>query len=48
MYSLYSLKIYTAGGHSSDLVIPGLAEDKAQGLKEFILKKTAEDAPRIK
>lgn len=47
IYSLYSLKIYTAGGQSSDLVIPGLTEDKAQSLKEFILKKTAADAPDL-
>lgn len=47
MYSLYSLKIYTAGGQSSDLVIPGLTEDKAQSLKEFILKRTAIDAPDL-
>lgn len=47
LYSLYSLKIYTAGGQSSDLVIPGLTEAKAQSLKEFILKKTAADAPHI-
>jgi len=42
-FKLHSLKIFTAGGHSSDLVIPGLPEDTATRLKEFILGKTALD-----
>lgn len=43
MYGLHSLKIYTAGGQSSDLVIPGLLEKKALSIKDFILGKTAQD-----
>jgi membrane protein YdbS with pleckstrin-like domain len=43
IYKLNSLKIYTAGGQSSDLVIPGLPEEVALNIKDFVLKKTAED-----
>ena len=42
-FKLNSLKIFTAGGQTSDLVIPGLNEQKALQLKEFILGKTALD-----
>ncbi len=42
-FGLSSLKVFTAGGQSSDLVIPGLPNETAQRLKDFILKKTAED-----
>lgn len=42
-FKLHSLKIFTAGGQSSDLVIPGLNEETAAKLKEFILGKTALD-----
>lgn len=43
MYGLHSLKIYTAGGQTSDLVIPGLKEETALAIKDFILGKTAAD-----
>lgn len=43
IFKLHSLKIFTAGGQSSDLVIPGLNEETASRLKEFILGKTALD-----
>jgi hypothetical protein len=43
LFQLNSLKIFTAGGQSSDLVIPGLPEDIALNIKDFVLKKTAED-----
>uniref|UniRef100_UPI004047A281 PH domain-containing protein n=1 Tax=Roseivirga sp. TaxID=1964215 RepID=UPI004047A281 len=43
IFKLNSLKIYTAGGQSSDLVIPGLPEEVALNIKDFVLKKTAED-----
>ena len=43
LFKLHSLKIFTAGGQSSDLVIPGLPEDTANRLKEFVLGKTASD-----
>ena len=42
-FNLSSLKVFTAGGQSSDLVIPGLPGEKAQQLKDFVLGKTAED-----
>jgi len=40
-FTLCSLKIYTAGGSTSDLSIPGLEEDEAQRLRDFIAKKVA-------
>jgi len=43
MYGLHSLKVFTAGGQSSDLVIPGLKEETAQSIKDFILGKTSQD-----
>jgi hypothetical protein len=42
MYGLSSVKIYTAGGTSSDLVIPGLPVDDAQKLKAFLSEKISE------
>jgi membrane protein YdbS with pleckstrin-like domain len=42
-FNLSSLKVFTAGGQSSDLMIPGLPSEKAQQLKDFVLGKTAED-----
>lgn len=43
---LARLKIFTAGGASSDLSIPGLLPDQAQRLKEFVIRKTAADESR--
>lgn len=40
-FELCSLKIFTAGGSTSDLSIPGLEEDEAQQLRDFIAKKAA-------
>jgi len=42
-FNLASLKIFTAGGTSSDISIPGLRPEKARQLKEFIVSKTAMD-----
>ena len=42
-FKLSSLKVFTAGGQSSDLVIPGLPSEQAQTLKDFVLGKTADD-----
>lgn len=39
-FNLSKLKIFTAGGSSSDLTIPGLNPITANELKEFIVKKT--------
>ena len=38
---LSSLKIYTAGGSSSDLTISGLSEQRAGEIKEFLSEKIA-------
>jgi len=40
-YELSTLKIYTAGGATSDLSIPGLEVEEAEQLKEFVAKKAA-------
>ena len=48
MYKLHSLKVFTAGGQSSDLVIPGLKENTALAIKDFILGKTAADGETAK
>ena len=40
-YELSTLKIYTAGGATSDLSIPGLEAEEAEQLKEFVAKKAA-------
>lgn len=40
---LSKLKVFTAGGQSSDLTIPGIEPDEAQAIKQFIVAKTAED-----
>lgn len=41
VFDLFTLKVFTAGGQSSDLEIPGLDEQSANGLKEFIVQATA-------
>lgn len=43
LFSLSQLKVYTAGGSSSDLIIPGLRPHEANKLKHFILTKTSSD-----
>ena len=42
LYKLSSIKIFTAGGMSSDLSIPGLPRDDAQKLKAFLSDKISE------
>lgn len=39
IFKLHNLKVFTAGGNSSDLSIPGLTEDQATKIKEFILNQ---------
>lgn len=41
--NLAKLKVFTAGGGKSDLVIPGLTNENATDYKSFILKKTGEN-----
>ena len=43
MFNLSNLHVFTAGGSSSDLSIPGLNPTTAQQLKEFIVKKSISD-----
>lgn len=40
-FDLSSLHVFTAGGSSSDLSIPGLEIEEAQRIKDFILKHSA-------
>jgi hypothetical protein len=40
-YKLSTLKIYTAGGSTSDLSIPGLENEEAAQLKDFVARKAA-------
>lgn len=41
--NLATLKIYTAGGHSSDLSIQGISREKARKLKEFMMNEVSQD-----
>lgn len=43
LFNLSMLRVFTAGGSSSDMVIPGLRPSEANHIKEFILKKAAID-----
>ena len=40
---LASLSVYTAGTEGADLKIPGLKEETAHNLRDFIMKKTSSD-----
>lgn len=42
-FELAKLKIFTAGGNSSDITIPGLHPSEARKLKQFIVDKSAID-----
>ncbi len=42
LFDLASVKIYTAGGSSSDLSISGLTKERAQKLRDFITKLSSE------
>jgi len=39
-FDLNTLQVFTAGGQSSDLVVPGLSPDRAKQLKSLIINKT--------
>jgi membrane protein YdbS with pleckstrin-like domain len=43
LFGLNTLLVYTAGGSSSDLAIPGLPPDEAGRLRDFILQKMNSD-----
>lgn len=42
-FKLHNLKVFTAGGSSADLSIPGLTKEKADKIKAFILSKVEEE-----
>lgn len=42
-FHLATLKIFTAGGESSDLSIPGLPRERATQMKDYIAEKTSTD-----
>jgi uncharacterized protein len=42
-YGLATLVLYTAGANATDLHIPGLKEEQAHTLKEYITKKIADE-----
>lgn len=48
MYHLSELQIYTAGGSSSDLHIPGLPKEQAEQMKTFLLQKINTKAEAMK
>lgn len=43
LFGLAELSLFTAGGSSSDLSIPGLNQEKASALKNFITNRVAAD-----
>lgn len=43
LFGLAELSLFTAGGSSSDLSIPGLTQDKAASLKNYITNRVAGD-----
>lgn len=43
LFGLAELSLFTAGGSGSDLKIPGLAQDRANSLKNYITNKVAQD-----
>ncbi len=43
LFGIASLHIFTAGGSSSDLTIPGLTMEEANHLKQFIINRTITD-----
>lgn len=47
LFKLSAVKIFTAGGNSSDLSIHGLPEDMAKNLKAFLSEKISESENKI-
>jgi membrane protein YdbS with pleckstrin-like domain len=45
MYGLATLNVFTAGGSSSDLAIPGLKHERAKALRDFVLGRVDEEQP---
>lgn len=46
-FGLAKLTIYTAGGQSTDLMIPGLLPETAERLKTFILNATEQSVEKV-
>lgn len=46
MFNLAAVHIYTAGGSSSDIVIPGLTFDNAQEVRSYINQKVSVDVTK--
>lgn len=44
LFGLKKLRIYTAGGSSSDLSIPALPRERAEQLRRFIMERVIEEA----
>ncbi len=44
MFGLKKLRIYTAGGSSSDLSIPALPREKAEQLRRYLMERVIEEA----
>jgi len=44
LFELAHLKVYTAGGSSSDLTIPGLPPERASRIKDYVLARHEEVA----
>lgn len=42
LFDLASVKVYTAGGSSSDMTINGLTKERAQRLRDYIIKLSSE------
>ncbi|GAB4414030.1 MAG: PH domain-containing protein [Bacteroidia bacterium] len=42
LFGLAHVKVYTAGGQSSDMSVPGLLPNDAQRIKDFILKQATD------
>jgi uncharacterized protein len=45
IFDTSSLRVYTAGGSSSDLTVPGLSLERSSDLKDYILKQAHEQSP---
>jgi len=41
LFKLCSLKVFTAGGSQSDIILPGLNPEKANKIKSFVISKTS-------
>ncbi len=39
MFGLSEVRVYTAGGGNSDIAIPGIRKDEAQGIKQLLMGK---------